>query len=125
MPAKRRPLAAEPGFHGHSPQRSDSTVINLRHASDHPPKLFEQQSENDLALAQGPTQPLCVVMEDGAGGAAFEVVPGAAGLSARPIYEDLLGDHEFAGSYQAVKRFVLEGILKAPWFNLRNWLCTR
>jgi hypothetical protein len=56
-------LAAEPGFHGHSPERGDSAVIILRHASDHPPKLFEQQPENDLALAQGPTQTLGVVME--------------------------------------------------------------
>jgi hypothetical protein len=37
-----------------------------------PPKLCEQQSENGLALAQGPTQTLGVVVEDGAGGAAFE-----------------------------------------------------
>jgi len=66
---------AEPRFHGHSPQHGDSAVIILRHASDDPPKRCEQQPENDLALAQSPTPTLGVVMEDGAGGAAFEAAP--------------------------------------------------
>jgi transposase len=30
----------------------------------------------------------------------------SVGLSAQRIYQDLIGDHGFAGSYQAVKRFV-------------------
>jgi transposase len=30
----------------------------------------------------------------------------AVGLSARRIYQDLVGEHGFSGSYQAVKRFV-------------------
>jgi len=30
----------------------------------------------------------------------------SVGLSAQRIYQDLVGDHGFAGSYQAVKRFV-------------------
>ena len=49
----------------------------LRHAPDHLPKILEQQPENGFALAQGPTQSLRVVMEDGAGGAAFERAPAA------------------------------------------------
>ena len=44
-------------------------MIIFQHASDHPPKLCEQQPEDDLALAQDPTQTLGVVMENGAGGA--------------------------------------------------------
>src|SRR5208283_2622044 len=49
----------------------------LRHAPDHLPKILEQQSENGFALAQGPTQSLRVVVEDSAGGAAFETTPAA------------------------------------------------
>jgi len=44
----------------------------VRHASDHPPKILEQQPENGLALAQVPTQSLRLVVEDGAGNAAFK-----------------------------------------------------
>jgi hypothetical protein len=43
----------------------------LPRSSDHPFKVLEKQKENDLTLAQGPTQSLGVVVEDGAGGAAF------------------------------------------------------
>jgi hypothetical protein len=35
-----------------------ASAIILQDASNHPPKLREQQPENDLALAQGPTQAL-------------------------------------------------------------------
>jgi hypothetical protein len=48
LPDGDQSLAAEPGFHGHPPQRGDSAVIILRPASDYPPKIFEQQPENDL-----------------------------------------------------------------------------
>jgi len=65
-------LAAEPGFHGDPPQGGGRAVIVFRHASDYLPKLVEQQPENGLALAFGPTQALGVVMEDGASGAAVE-----------------------------------------------------
>ena len=47
----------------------------IRRFSDHLPKLSEQQPKNGLALALGPAQPLGVVMEDGAGGAALEAAP--------------------------------------------------
>src|SRR5208337_4199992 len=47
-------------------------VTAIRRFPDYRSELAEQQPENDLALAQGPTQTLGVVMEDGAAGAAFE-----------------------------------------------------
>ena len=41
----------------------------------------------------------------------------SAGLSAQRIYQDLVGEHGFSGSYQAVKRFVrhLRGIQPVPF----------
>jgi hypothetical protein len=62
----------------------------------------------------------------------FATGAGPQGVEVRDIdgdgNPDLLvtnsGEHEFTGSCQAVKRFVLEGSLKATWFNLRNSLCT-
>jgi len=68
-------LAAEPGFHGDPPQRGGSGLTAVRRFSDHLPKLGEQQPKNGLALALGPAQSLGVVIEDGAGGAAFEAAP--------------------------------------------------
>ena len=51
-------------------------MIVLRHVSDYPPKLVEQQPENGLALALGKAEALGVVMEDGASGAALETAAG-------------------------------------------------
>jgi hypothetical protein len=51
-------------------------VISFHHGSDHLPKFLEQQADNSTGLASGPAQTLRVVMEDGAGGAAFEAAPG-------------------------------------------------
>jgi hypothetical protein len=48
----------------------------LRHASDYLPKVLEQQPENGLALGSGPAETLRRIMEDGAGGAAFEAASG-------------------------------------------------
>jgi hypothetical protein len=44
----------------------------LRRASDHLPKMWKQQPENGLSLAQGPTRWLGVVGDDGAGAAAYK-----------------------------------------------------
>jgi len=68
-------LAAEPGFHRDAPQGGGAAVSFLRHLSDAAPKFLEQQPENHLALAPVPTQTLGGVMEDGAGGTAFEAAP--------------------------------------------------
>ena len=40
-----------------------------------------------------------------------------AGLTAQRIYQDLVSDHQFNGSYQSVKRFVrrLGATLPLPW----------
>lgn len=65
-------LAAEPEFHGDPPRGGGKVVISIRHASGYLPKVLEQQPENGLALALGPAETLRRVMEDGAGGAAFE-----------------------------------------------------
>ena len=46
-------------------------MMSIRHVSDHRSEPLEQQPKNSLALALGPAQPLGVVMEDGAGGAAL------------------------------------------------------
>jgi hypothetical protein len=62
-------------------------VIFLRHGSDPLPKFLEQQSENVLALGSGPAQALGVVMEDGAGNAAFEAAP-------RSMIEFMHGDFD-------------------------------
>jgi len=70
-------LAAEPVFHSHPPRRGGSEVSAVRRVPDYRPKLLEQQPENGLTLAFGPAQSLGVVMEDHAGGAAFEAAPGA------------------------------------------------
>ena len=59
-------LAAEPGFHGDAPQGGGSAVIAVRQLSGHYSELVEQQPENGLALAPGPTAALGVVVEDGA-----------------------------------------------------------
>jgi len=61
----------EPGFDGDLPQGGQVSVIRLQRSSDHPFNVLEKQPENDLTLAQGPTQSSGVVVEGGAGGAAF------------------------------------------------------
>jgi len=71
LPDADQTPGAEPGFDGDSPQGGQTSVIMLPRSSDHPFKVLEKQKENDLTLAQGPTQSLGVVVEDGAGGAAF------------------------------------------------------
>jgi hypothetical protein len=65
-------LAAESDFHSDPPQGGGSGVTVGRRIFDHGSEPLEQQSENGLALALGPAQPLRFVMEDGAGSAAFE-----------------------------------------------------
>lgn len=75
MTDSNQSLAAKPGFHSHPPQRGGSGMRAIRRFSDHRPEPGEQQPENDLALASGPAQTLRLVMEDGAGGAAFEAAP--------------------------------------------------
>jgi hypothetical protein len=91
VPDGDQALAAEPGFDGHSPQGGDPAVIFFQHASDHPPEVLEQQSENDLALAQGPAQALGIVVEDGASGAAMETAP-------RPVIEFMEGRFDSGNS---------------------------
>lgn len=58
------------------PQGGGAAVIILQPVSNHSPKLFEQQLEKGLALAQSPAQTVRVVVVEGAGGAAFEAAPG-------------------------------------------------
>jgi hypothetical protein len=70
-------LAAEPGFHGESPEGGGAEVNPVRHTSDSLPEVLEQQSENGLALAPGPTQALSGVVKDPAGRAALETAPRA------------------------------------------------
>jgi len=47
-------------------------LTTVRRLSGHYSEVVEQQSENGLALVEGPTQALRVVMEDGTGAAALE-----------------------------------------------------
>jgi len=60
-------LAAKPSFHSDPPQRGRSGVTAIRRFSNHRPELPEQQPENGLenglALAFGPAQALCGVVE--------------------------------------------------------------
>ena len=73
-------IAGQGGCEGECSQQGTHRCAEqmlLRHASDHPPKLLEQQPENGLALAQGPAQALGVFVEDGAGGASLEAAPGS------------------------------------------------
>ena len=65
-------LAAEPGFHGDPPEGGGWAAIAGRQLSGHYSELLELQPENGLALAQGPTATLRVVMKDSAGDATVE-----------------------------------------------------
>jgi len=78
LPHGDQALAAEPDFHGDAPHCGQSSVIFLRPASDHSPKLSEHQPENDLVLTYGASEALGRVVKDGASGTAFEAVPSAA-----------------------------------------------
>ena len=48
----------------------------------------------------------------------------AVGLSAQRIYQDLVGDCGFSGSYQAVKRFVRQLRQTQPIPFVRDWKYT-
>jgi hypothetical protein len=51
-------LAAEPGFHSDPPRGGGFEVSAIRRFPDYRSELAEQQSENGLAPAFGPAQPL-------------------------------------------------------------------
>lgn len=65
-------LAAEPGFHSDPPQSGGLVVMAVHRLSDNCSELAEQQPKNFFPLALIPAETLGGVMEDGAGGAAFE-----------------------------------------------------
>jgi len=48
--------AAEPAFQSQPPEPDAAVMLFFRHASYPPPKGFERQPENGLALAYPPTQ---------------------------------------------------------------------
>jgi len=50
-------------------------MTTVRRFSNHASEPLAQQPENGLTLVLDPAQPLRFVMEDGAGGAAFEIAP--------------------------------------------------
>jgi hypothetical protein len=59
--------------------------MSIRRFSDHRSEPLEQQPKNGLALALGPAQPPRLIMEDRAGGAAFQTASG-------PMVEFMGGD---------------------------------
>ena len=69
-------LAAEPGFHSDAPQGGEAGMIFVHRHFDHRSELVEQQPKNFFPLGLVPAETLSVVVEDGAGGAAFEAAPG-------------------------------------------------
>ena len=81
-------------------------MIILRHASDYLPKVAEQQPENGLALALGKAEALCVVMEDGASGAALET---AAGLMVKFMSGQFDGQAEVGGDRGLGERALVQG----------------
>ena len=70
-----------------------SAVIGIRRLSGHYSEPVEQQPENGLALAQGPTQALRFVMEDGTGAAALEA-------AARLVIEFVRGEFDCGGKFR-------------------------
>jgi len=68
----------------------------LRRSSDHPFKLLEKQPENDLTLAQGPTQSSGVAWKAARGGPPFSPSPG---LKKRTRVTLIEHEHRFGRGY--------------------------